>query len=124
MFNYSFYTQENSLFLQEATRQEAIADQVLAHVLLAGHPEETRKQLHSIIETANLSPASRQAITQNLDSPPPLDSLLNQLQPDFAVYLLGQCHQFAQMDGVLTAGEKAILHAIAQHFEIDFEMKE
>ncbi len=114
--------QENALFLQGATNQEAIADQVLVHVLLAGHPEETPEKLLSLIETANLSPASRHAIAQNIVTPTSLDALLNQLQPDFAVYLLGQCHQFAQMDGILTDGEKEILHKIAQHFEIDFEI--
>ena len=113
--------QENAAFLLDATAQETIADQILVHLLIAGHPEANLEQLRTVVEAANLSPASKQAIGTNLSSLPPLDSLLKQLQPDFAVYLLSQCHQIAQMDGTLTPQEKETLQKIAHHFKIDFE---
>jgi len=115
--------QEGELFLSAAMTQETIADQILIHIFLAGQPNSTREELLDILNAANLSPASLEAISENLDSPLPLDDLLAQLQPDFAAYLLGQCHRIAQMDGILTDEEKETLDKIAQRFEIDLEVE-
>jgi len=44
----------------------------------------------------------------NIKSPQPLDTLLNQLNRDFAVPLLAQCYRIAQLDGKTSAVEAKV----------------
>ena len=58
-------------------------------------------------------------VIANIKSPQPLDTLLNQLNGDFAMPLLAQCYRIAQVDGVITPLEMTVLKAIATKFNID-----
>jgi len=56
------------------------------------------------LQALNLSPTSLKAIANNIKSPQPLDTLLNQLNRDFAVPL-AQCYRIAKLDGKTTPVE-------------------
>ncbi len=99
-------------YLATTLSQEQIMDQILIHVILAGHPGKTQAELLPTLGSANVSPASLEAITRHLEDPPQLPDLLQQLSPDFAVPLLVQCRRVAEQDGVITPEEQQILDQI------------
>ncbi|MEA5603793.1 hypothetical protein [Nostoc sp. UHCC 0252] len=105
---------QSNKYLTDAIAQEAIMDQILVHVVLAGNPEKTRQQILLELQALNLSPASLEAISLNIESPVPLENLLNQINRDFAVPLLAQCHKIAQMDGVITPEETQVIDIITK----------
>ncbi len=84
------------------------------------HPEKSWSEILPSLQALNLNPTSMQAIASNIKSPQPFDTLLNQLNRDFAFPLLAQCYRIAQMDGVTNAAERArVMKAIATKFDID-----
>ncbi len=97
-------------------------DQVLVHLFLAGNPQTTRETILPELQKLNLSPASLETITQNLQNPPFLDHLLSQLNQDFAVALLAQCEKVAKLDGVVTPEESAIIKMIANYFNLPINL--
>ncbi|WP_414583701.1 hypothetical protein [Scytonema sp. PCC 10023] len=111
--------QQSENYLQKALGQEALMDQILVHMILASHPEKTWEDILPELQALNLSSTSLQAISQNIKSPQPLDTLLNQLNRDFAVPLLAQCYRIAQMNGETTPVEQNIIQAIATKFDLD-----
>lgn len=106
-------------YLEKAIAQEAIMDQILVHMILASHPDKTWAEILPQLQALNLSPTSIQAIAQNIKSPQPLDTLLNQLNRDFAVPLLAQCYRIAQLNNKTTLEEARIIKAIGSKFNID-----
>jgi uncharacterized protein (DUF697 family) len=112
---------ESEKFLKSAISQQVIMDQILVHVYLAGNPEKTWKQILPELKTLNLSPASLEAIAANSNSPPSLETLLAQINSDFAVPLLAQCEKVARLDGVITPEESWVLETITKKFSIDLE---
>lgn len=106
-------------YLDVAIAQEAIMDQILAHMILASHPEKSWEAILPDLQTLNLSTISLQAIASNIKSPQPLNTLLDQLNRDFAVPLLAQCYRIAQIDGDTTSSEAKVMAAIATKFDID-----
>lgn len=111
--------QQSENYLQKAIDQEALMDQILVHMILASYPEKTWKDILPELQALNLSSTSLEAISQNIKSPQPLDTLLNQLNRDFAVPLLAQCYRFAQMNGETTPVEQNIIQTIASKFGLD-----
>jgi len=73
-----------------------------------GHPEKSWSEIMPELQALNLSPTSLKAIANNIKSPQPLDTLLNQLNRDFAVPLLAQCYRIAQLDGKTSAVEAKV----------------
>jgi hypothetical protein len=71
------------------------------------------------IQTLNLSPASLDAIAANIESPPPLEILLSQINSDFAIPLLAQCQKIAQLDGITTPAEAEVIETINKKFNIN-----
>lgn len=110
--------QQNALFLEAASTQEKMADQILVHIILAGHPNANRGELLEQLSSLNLSPASLDAISSNIEHLKPLDELLSHIDADFAVYLLGRCNAIAQSDGIVTNEEVAVLETIARRFAL------
>lgn len=106
-------------YLSVAIAQEAVMDQILVHAILASHPEKSWSEILPSLQALNLNPTSMQAIASNIKSPQPFDTLLNQLNRDFAFPLLAQCYRIAQMDGVTNAAEARVMKAIATKFDID-----
>ena len=110
---------ESENYLEGAIVQEAVMDQILVHVILAGNPEKTWSEILPELQTLNLSPASMDAIAANINSPPALETLLEQINSDFAVPLLAQCEKLAQLDGVITLEEAKVIETITKNFGIE-----
>ena len=106
-------------YLEVAIAQQAIMDQILAHMILASHPEKSWSEIMPDLQALNLTPTSLEVIATNIKSPQPLDTLLFQLNRDFAVPLLAQCYRIAQIDGDTTPAEAKVIAAIATKFNID-----
>ncbi|HEY9860624.1 MAG TPA: hypothetical protein V6D16_14030, partial [Candidatus Obscuribacterales bacterium] len=107
-------------YLQVAIAQQAIMDQVLVHMILAGTDKRSWDEILPTLKTLNLHPSSLKIIGENLQTPKPLYLLLNQLNPDFAVPLLAQSRKIACRNGSITPQEAQILESIAEKFEIPF----
>ncbi|WP_193196377.1 EcsC family protein [Nostoc sp. MG11] len=110
---------ESEKYLEKAIAQEAIMDQILVHMILASHPEKTWAEILPELQALNLSSTSLDVIAQNIKSPQPLDTLISQLNRDFAIPLLAQCYKIAQLDRQTRPAEKQIITAITNKFDID-----
>ncbi|MDF2387465.1 hypothetical protein JMG10_38820 [Nostoc ellipsosporum NOK] len=113
--------QESEQYLETAIAQQSIMDQILVHMILASHPEKTWEEILPELQAINLSPTSLDVIAQNIQSPQPLETLLNQLNRDFAIPLLAQCEKIAKLDTQVTPIEHEIIQAIANKFDIDLK---
>ncbi|MBV6624969.1 MAG: hypothetical protein KI793_18915 [Rivularia sp. (in: Bacteria)] len=111
--------EQSENYLQTAIAQEAVMDQILVHMILASHPKQTWSEILPQLEALNLSSTSLEAIEQNIKSPQPLDSLLNQLNRDFAAPLLAQCYRIAKLNHETTPVEQSIINAIINKFDLD-----
>jgi len=110
---------ESGKFLEAAIFQEKIMDQILVHIVLAGNPDKSWEDILPELEIANLSPESIEAIAANIKSPPSLETLLEQVNSDFAVPLLAQCQKIANLDGVITPAEAKVIHSINKKLSCD-----
>ncbi|MDZ8260873.1 hypothetical protein [Nostoc sp. ChiQUE01b] len=110
---------ESGKFLEAAISQEKIMDQILVHIVLAGNPDKSWEDILPELQAANLSPASIDAIAANIKSPPSLETLLEQINSDFAVPLLAQCQKIADLDGVITPEEAKVLETINKKLKRD-----
>jgi uncharacterized protein (DUF697 family) len=111
--------QQSADYLETAIAQKVIMDKILVHMILASHPEKTWAEILPELKAANLSETSLAAIAEDIKSPQPLDSLLNQLNRDFAIPLLVQCRKIAQLDTQTTAEEEKVINAIAAKFNLE-----
>ncbi len=98
--------------LKSAVPQEEIIDQILVHVILAGNQNRSKENVLTDLRAANLRPESIEAIAEYMDSPFPLEILLTNIKPEFALPLLVQCQKFAMLDGVVTPEESKIIEMI------------
>ena len=98
--------------LKSAVPQEEIIDQILVHVILAGNQNRSKENVLTDLRAANLRPESIEAIAEYMDSPFPLEILLTNIKPEFALPLLVQCQKFAMLDGVVTPKEAKIIEMI------------
>ncbi len=105
--------QESEQYLSTAIAQQAVMDQVLAHMVLASYPNKTWEDILPELKTLQLDPNSLNAIETNLRTPQPLNRVLQQLDSDFAAPLFAQCQQLAEHDRNLSDTESRILNAIA-----------
>lgn len=101
-------------YLEVAISQEKIMDQILVHIVLAGNPNKSWEEILPELQAANLSPASIDAIATNIKSPPSLETLLKQVNSDFAVPLIAQCYKIAHLDGIITPAEAKVIETIQQ----------
>ncbi len=110
---------ESQKYLEGAIEQQSLMDQIFVHLILAGNPDKTWEQILPELQTLNFSPASLDAIASNLQSPPPLETLLEQINSDFAVSLLAQCEKLAELDGIITPEEAKVIEMINQKFNLE-----
>ena len=110
---------ESGKFLEAAISQEKIMDQILVHIVLAGNPDKSWEDILPELQVANLSPESIDAIAANIKSPPSLETLLEQINSDFAVPLLAQCQKIAHLDGVIMPEEAKVLETINKKLNCD-----
>lgn len=106
-------------YLKAAIAGQAIMDQILVHVILAGNPGKTWEQILPELETANLSPGSLEIIQKNIKSPPSLEKLLAQVNDEFAISVVAQCQKIAELDEVITPQEKKVLELISKKLKVD-----
>ncbi|MBD2077931.1 hypothetical protein H6F86_29405 [Phormidium sp. FACHB-592] len=111
--------QKSDSYLEVAIAQQAIMDQVLAHMLLASYPEKAWEDILPNLQSLGLHPNSLQAIANHLQAPQPLGALLDQLNRDFAVLTLSRCDTIAQLDDQVSAAETKVLTAISEKFDLD-----
>jgi uncharacterized protein (DUF697 family) len=104
-----------------AINQQAIMDQVLVHMIVASYPNQDWEAILPNLAALQLSPASLEVIAAQIQSPQPLDELLNQLNRDYATPLLAQCYRIAQVNGTLSPEESRILDAIAGRFNLNLD---
>ncbi|MBD1909292.1 MULTISPECIES: hypothetical protein [unclassified Leptolyngbya] len=106
--------QERDAYLQEAIAQQIAMDQILAHMVRASAPNLTWQETLPELQRLNFSPVSLKVITDNHSHPTPLETLLVEINQDFAVPLLAQCRQIAEADGIVTEEESKVLDQITQ----------
>jgi hypothetical protein len=92
-------------------------DQILVHMVRASYPNQDWSEILPTI--TKLPPSSVETIATEFKNPQPLDSWLNQLEPDFAALLLNRCQALAQLDGTITPAEQEIIDAIKNKFELN-----
>jgi len=112
---------ESENYLESAIAQEVTMDQILVHIVLAGNPGKKWEQILPELQALNLSPASLNAIAANIQSPLPLETLLAQINSDFAIPLLAQCHRIAQLDEVITPEEAKVIETITKKFDLKLD---
>jgi uncharacterized protein (DUF697 family) len=112
---------ESENYLESAIAQEVTMDQILVHIVLAGNPGKTWEEILPELQALNLSPASLNAIAANIQSPLPLETLLAQINSDFAIPLLAQCHRIAQLDEVITPEEAKVIETITKKFDLKLD---
>lgn len=105
---------ESQKYLETAIAQEAIMDQILVHIILARNPDQTWQKILPQLQNNHFSLSSLEVISKNLNSPPELNSLLEQINPDFAVALLSKYQKVADLDELITPEEEQIINAIHQ----------
>jgi uncharacterized protein (DUF697 family) len=110
---------QSEKYLEAAISQEKVMDQILVHIVLAGYPDKSWEDILPELKAANLSPESMDAIAANIKSPPSLDTLLEQINSDFAIPLLAQCQKIAQLDGVITSEEAKVIDTINRKFNLN-----
>lgn len=111
--------QQSDQYLETAIAQQTVMDRILVNMIRASYPEKQESEILPQLKALNLSAYSLKAISEELKSPQPLDTLLNQLNRDFAIPLVAQCYRIAQADGVITPEESKIIEAIANKFNFD-----
>lgn len=111
--------EQSENYLEKAIAQEAVMDQILVHMILVSHPEKTWSEILPQLQALNLSSTSLEAIAKNIKSPQPLDTLISQLNRDFAIPLLAQCYKIAQTNGETTPAEQKVIDAILRKFDLD-----
>ncbi|MDY7015956.1 MAG: restriction endonuclease, partial [Cyanobacteriota bacterium] len=112
---------ESEQYLETAIGQEIVMDWLFVHVLRAGSPETTWEQLLPELQTAHLSPNSLKEISENIQSPPSVEKLLEQLDRDFATVLLERCKIVAESDNKITPEEDRLLQLIAEKVSLKAE---
>ena len=108
--------QENALYLEAASNQQIIADQITMHVLRAGNPVASRDELLQRARELNFGPASVEVIKTNWDAPTSLKELLPLLNAEFGSYISGRARQIAEADLVVTGEEAEALNIITRYF--------
>lgn len=106
-------------YLEAALAQQKVMDRILIHIILASYPGKSWLEIVPQLKTFNLSPISLETISANIQSPPPLDTLLSQLNRDYAIPLLAQCYKIAMVDGAISDRESEVMEKIARQFNLD-----
>lgn len=102
--------------LKSAIPQEQIIDQILVHVILAGNQGRSKENVLADLKAANLRPESIEAIAEYMNAPLPLEVLLKDIRPEYALSLFAQCQKFAMLDGIMTPEEAQVIEMIHQKF--------
>lgn len=108
--------------LDEASSQESALDGILAHMILAGHPDLSLEDLERNLEQLPLETSSRSNISQHLKSLRDFDTLLAELQPEYGLVALAQAERLARSDAQITPQEQELLTQLEKRFQAQAEM--
>lgn len=112
--------QASAADLAGTLEQRIIMDKILVHVIRISYPDGDWSQiLPKLRSCTNLSPSSLAAISEHLDTPEALDTLLDRLDSDFATPLLAQAYRIARANGEISLPESALLNDLANRFNLD-----
>ena len=106
-------------YLEIALAQQKVMDKILIHIILASYPDKSWLEIVPQLKSFNLSPTSLETIAANIQAPPALDTLLSQLNRDYAIPLLAQCYKIAMLDHLISDRESEVMEKIAQKFDLD-----
>lgn len=107
---------ESALYLAASAHQQAIADQILMHVVFADNPAMSKTQMVAALRQLKFSSASLETMGNDINLQQPLDELLPQLDREFANYVATKAQEIARADGVITDGQAKVLERINRHF--------
>ncbi|MEC4986630.1 MAG: hypothetical protein SAJ37_23445 [Oscillatoria sp. PMC 1068.18] len=111
---------ESEEYLQEAIAQEVVMDSILVHLVLAANPEQNLPNLLPELEKLNLAPASVEYLAKQKELPP-LETLLEQINEDFAAPLLVKCNQVALSDRQISPAEAEAIAKITDRFDFEID---
>ena len=83
---------------------------------MAGNQGKSKESVVADLKAANLRPESINAIAEYMDAPLPLEILLGNIKPEYALSLFAQCQKFAMLDGIMTPEEAQVIEMIHQKF--------
>ncbi|GAB4281550.1 MAG: hypothetical protein Fur0025_10150 [Oscillatoriaceae cyanobacterium] len=109
---------ESEKYLEGVLSQEAIAAEILVRLILAVHPHKSREEVAAELASLNFTAASVAAISAHADSPAPLDTLVQQLNEDFALPVLVNCLKIAQIHGT-TPETTLVVASLVRKFNVD-----
>ncbi len=110
--------EESDKYLEGVLNQEAIAAEILVRLILAAHPHKSRAEVAAELASLNFTAASMEAIAAHSDSQAPLDTLLQQLDADFALPVLVNCLKIAQIHGS-TPETSLVVASLVRKFNVD-----
>lgn len=110
---------ESEKYLEKAIAQKEIMDRILVQMILASRPDTSWKEILPELKQMNFTADALKLMESELESPLPLEELIQSLDRDFAFPLLAQCYRISQIDCVTTEEEQQVMEAIANHFDID-----
>jgi uncharacterized protein (DUF697 family) len=111
--------QASAADLVSTLEQRAIMDKILVHVIRVSYPDGDWSQiLPKLRSCTNLSPSSLAAISEYLDTPESLDTLLERLDSNFATPLIAQAYRIARANGEISLAESALLNDLARRFNL------
>uniref|UniRef100_A0A7C3VSD1 DUF697 domain-containing protein n=1 Tax=Planktothricoides sp. SpSt-374 TaxID=2282167 RepID=A0A7C3VSD1_9CYAN len=110
--------EESEKYLEAALNQEAIAAEILVRLILVAHPHKSGEEVAAELASLNFTAASMAAIAAHSDSQAPLDTLLQQLDADFALPVLVNCLKIAQIHGS-TPETTIVVASLVRKFNID-----
>lgn len=109
---------DQAKYMQSITEQQAIMDQITAHMILASYSQQSWSQISQELQKLAISEQSAQAIADNAQAPKPLEALLPKLDRELAKPLVERCEQIAAQSGEMTAQKEAILNTLYSYFEL------
>ncbi len=114
-----FWQKENNNDWQFAFHQSQVMDRILAYMVRVTYPELDWSEI--LPNLNQISPSSIKNVVVNLDQDHSLESLLQELSPDFAPMTLKRCCDIAQSNGEITTEERQIINRIALKFNLNLK---
>ncbi|MGP1382262.1 MAG: YcjF family protein [Thainema sp.] len=111
---------DSAAYWATTLEQQAIIDQILTHMYLASQPDKSWPAVVAGLHQASNNLDLSADIAQHLEQQVPLNQLLDQLQPEFALPVLSRCYNMAKAHGrEITHEEQTILNQIAVRFNLE-----
>lgn len=113
----------STAYWQTTLEQQAVIDQILTHMYLASQPNKSWAEVVAGLQQSTVAADDSGLsanIAQHLEQQVPLNQLLDQLQPEFALPVLSRCYNMAKAHGrEVTTEEQVILNQIAERFNLE-----